>query len=576
MAEGAIPALDIAPSEIERVTLDLPDLRPSPGTEHILTVRFRTRDAAPLVPVGHEVAWEQFSILGPPWPQVADNALRADARWTERGAEIVVTGPDFALSFDRARGDIGSFRYRERDLLRTGPVPEFWRAPTDNDFGSDQQIRSRVWLGAGETRTVDSVRVTAADVEGPTAVLIESFNTLEGAGDSRVTTRYTVFGSGDILVENRFEPGSEDLPEIPRFGMSLTLPATLDRVEWFGRGPHENYWDRRIGAPVGRWSMPVDSLYYPYVRPQENGNRSDTRWVAFTDVTGTGILAVGLPTLEFSAHFFTLADFDEGEEKRNRHTIDLERRDFVTVHLDLRQTGVGGDNSWGAVTHREYTLLPQVLEQAFLLRPVEAGADASGPAELARSGLWTSEMASAVGRRSLRFETFAERNLVDHLARDATLSVVTPASSPYSRGGDQALVDGVRGSIDRRGGDWQGYEEKDLEVVIDLGASQPIERVKIGFLQVVWARIFLPSAVEVSLSEDGETFATLGTVIHDVAPDEPMDLRHYFEVIGEPGEKGRRHARFVRVRAVNIVRAPPDHELSGEPAWLYADEIIVE
>jgi hexosaminidase len=228
------------------------------------------------------------------------------------------------------------------------------------------------------------------------------------------------------------------------------------------------------------------------------------------------------------------------------------------------------------VTHREYTLLPQVLEQAFLLRPVEGGADAPGPAELARSGLWTSEMASAVGRRSLKFETFAERNLVDHLARGATLSVVTPASSPYSRGGDQALVDGVRGSIDRRGGDWQGYEEKDLEVVIDLGASQPIERVKIGFLQVVWARIFLPSAVEVSLSEDGETFATLGTAIHDVASDEPMDLRHYFEVIGEPGEKGRRHARFVRVRAVNIGRAPPDHELSGEPAWLYADEIIVE
>jgi hexosaminidase len=137
-------------------------------------------------------------------------------------------------------------------------------------------------------------------------------------------------------------------------------------------------------------------------------------------------------------------------------------------------------------------------------------------------------------------------------------------------------VDGIRGSIDRRGGDWQGYEEQDLEVVIDLGASVPVERVKVGFLQVVWARIFLPSAVEVALSEDEETFATLGTVIHDIAPDAPMDLRHYFEVIGIPGEEGRSTARFVRVRAVNIGRAPPDHERSGEPAWLYADEIIVD
>jgi beta-galactosidase len=572
VAEGTIPRLDVEPSEVERITLDLPDLRPVPGAEHLLTVSFRTRESEPLVPAGHEVAWEQFSILGPPWPQVADNTGRAAAEWTDGENEIVVSGPDFTLSFDRERGEIESFRYRRRELLRTGPVPEFWRAPTDNDFGSGQQIRSRVWKDAGRTRTVDSVRVSTAEVEGPAAALIESYATLDSAGGSRLSTRYTVFGSGDVLVENRFEPGTEDLPEIPRFGLSLTLPESMDRVEWFGRGPHETYWDRRTGAPVDRWSMPVDSLYYAYARPQENGNRSDTRWVAFTDETGVGLLAVGLPSVDFSAHSYTLDDFDEGEEKRNRHTIDLTRRDFVTVHLDLRQTGVGGDNSWGAVTHREYTLVPQALDHTFLLRPIDAG----DPAALARSGLWTADMASAVGRRSLKLETFAERNLVDHLARGAPLTVVTPASSPYSRGGDPALVDGVRGSIDRRGGDWQGYEEQDLEVVIDLETPVPIERVKIGFLRVLWARIFLPSAVEVSLSEDGETYTTLGTAIHDVSPDDRTDKRHYFEAIGQPGEEGRGVARYVRVRAVNIGRAPPDHERAGEPAWLYADEIIVE
>jgi len=405
-------------------------------------------------------------------------------------------------------------------------------------------------------------------------VLIEAVCTLSEAGDSRIETRYPVFGSGDVLVGHRFDPGSEDLPEIPRFGMSLTLPESMDQVEWYGRGPHENYWDRRTGASVGRWSMPVDSLYYAYSRPQENGNRSDTRWVAFSDESGVGLLAVGLPTLDFSAHLYTRDDFDEGEEKRNRHTVDLIRRDFVTVHLDLRQTGVGGDNSWGAVTHREYTLLPQVLEQAFLLRPFDEGGMA--PDELARAGLWTAEVASAVGRRSLALGTFAERNLVRHLAFGAPLTVVTPASSPYSRGGDAALVDGIRGSIDRRGGDWQGYEEQDLEVVIDLGELTEIERVKVGFLQVVWARIFLPSAVEVSLSEDGETFVTLGAEVHDIPLDDSTDRRHYFDVHGDPVEDAPTMAQFVRVRAVNVGRAPPDHERSGEPAWLYADEIIVE
>jgi hypothetical protein len=322
--------------------------------------------------------------------------------------------------------------------------------------------------------------------------------------------------------------------------------------------------------------MAVDSLYYPYARPQENGNRSDTRWVAFTDESGLGLLAVGLPTVDFSAHFYTLDDFDEGKDKRNRHTVDLIRRDFVTVHLDLRQTGVGGDNSWGAVTHREYTLLPQVLEHAFLLRPFEEGADTPAPDELARSGLWTAEIASAVWRRSLRLETFSERNLVNHLARGAPLNVVTAASSPYSRGGDPGLVDGVTGSIDRRGGDWQGYEEHDLEVVVDLGTPTSIERVTVGFLQVVGARIFLPSAVEVSLSEDGETFVPLGTAVHDFPLDDPTDRRHRFEVIRVSGKDAQSVARYVRVRAVNLGRAPPDHERSGEPAWLYVDEIIVE
>ncbi len=574
VATGEIPLLDVAPFETARLRLDLPDLRPNPGVEHILTVRFRTREAAPLVPSGHEVAWEQFSILGPPWPQVGDADRRPPALWTEQGDEIVVSGPDFSLTFDRAGGEIGSFRFGDRDVLRTGPAPEFWRAPTDNDFGSDQQIRSRMWRGAGQARTVDSVLVAAAELEGPAAVLIEAFATLPEAGDSRVATRYTIFGTGDVLVESRFEPGSEDLPEIPRFGMSLTLPEAMDRVEWYGRGPHESYWDRRTGAAVGRWSMPVDSLYYPYARPQETGNRSDTRWVAFVDASGFGLLAVGLPLVDFSAHFHTLDDFDEGEEKKNRHTIDLVRRDFVTVHLDLRQMGVGGDNSWGAVPHREYTLWPHVIEQAFLLRPIDA--NVASPAEQARTGLWTAEVAAALARRSLDLDTFDERNRVRHLAVGTAVEAVPAASSPYSRGGDAALVDGIRGSIDRRGGDWQGYEERDLEAVVDLGAPTAVRRVKVGFLQNAWARVFLPTEVEISVSEDGETFSSLGTLTHDVPWDDYTPGRHYFEAPAEPDSGDEPPAvRFVRIRAANRGLTPAGHDRAGESAWLYVDEIIV-
>ncbi len=573
VATGEIPSLHVAPADTRRVRLDLPDLQPSPGVEYLLTTRFRTREAGPLVPAGHEVAWEQFSILGSPWPQVADASGRQAAQWTEADDLITISGPDFSLVFDRVQGEIASYEYAERQLLRTGPRPEFWRAPTDNDFGSDAQIRGRAWKGAGENRTVDSVRVVAADVEGPAAVLIEAFSTLPTAGDSRLLTRYTVFGTGDVLVENRFDPGSEDLPEIPRFGMTLTLPETMDRVEWFGRGPHESYWDRRSGAAVGRWSTAVDSLYYPYARPQENGNRSDTRWAAFTDGSGFGLMAVGLPTLDFSAHFFTLDDLDEGEEKSNRHTIDLARRDFVTLQLDLRQTGVGGDNSWGAVTHREYTLWPQVLEHAFLLRPV-AGAPTS-PGDFARSGFWTAEMAAAVGGRSLDLDTFDERNRVGHLAVEADVETDPPAGSPYSRGGDAALVDGIRGSIDRRGGDWQGYEQRDFAATIDLGARTPMRGVKVGFLQSAASRVFLPTEVEISVSEDGETFESIGTWTHEVPWNDYTAQRHYFEAVVSKEDGGSTMARFVRVRAVNRGLAPPAHGGAGQAAWIYVDEIIV-
>jgi beta-galactosidase len=573
VATGRVPALDVGPTESRRVRLDLPDLQPRPGVEHLLTVRFRSREADPLVPAGHEVAWEQFSILGPPWPQVAEVSVRPAAQWSEQGDRTRVTGPGFTLEFDRARGTIASFVYEDQELLRTGPAPEFWRAATDNDFGSDAQIRSRMWKDAGEARTVDSVRVSAADVEGPAAVLIEAFSTLAEARDSRVTTRYTVFGSGDILVKNRFEPGSEDLPEIPRFGMSLTLPETMDRVEWYGRGPHESYWDRRSGAAVGRWATAVDSLYWAYARPQENGNRSDTRWVAFTDGSGAGLLAVGLPTLDFSAHFYEIDDFDEGEEKSNRHTIDLVRRDFVTVHLDLRQTGVGGDNSWGAVTHREYTLWPQVLDHTFLLRPIAAAS--APPEELTRTGLWTPAMAAAIGNRSLDLDTFDDRNRVRHLAVKAELATVPTASSPYSRGGDAALVDGIRGSIDRRGGDWQGYAEQDFEATIDLGVSTPVREVKVGFLQNSGSRVFLPTGAEIMVSEDGVAFESFGTWTHEVPWDDYTAQRHYFEARTASEGNEPLTVRFVRVRAVNRGLTPTGHDRAGEPAWLYVDEIIV-
>jgi beta-galactosidase len=162
--------------------------------------------------------------------------------------------------------------------------------------------------------------------------------------------------------------------------MQMAVPAALRTMTWLGRGPHENYWDRHSGAPVGRYSGRVDQLIHDYVRPQENGNRTDVRWIALTDADGAGLLAVGLPHLSVSAWPYTTQDLEAAT-----HTNELPRRDTITLNLDYRQTGVGGDDGWGARPHAEYTLDPKPYAYRFRLR---AYAPAMGPLdEVARRPL---------------------------------------------------------------------------------------------------------------------------------------------------------------------------------------------
>ena len=158
---------------------------------------------------------------------------------------------------------------------------------------------------------------------------------------------------------------------MPRLGMKMTLPIEFENIAWYGRGPHENYWDRKTGAAVGVYSGKVIDLYHPYIRPQENGNRTDVRWVALTNDKGTGLLAVGLPLLSISALPFIDEDFDPGLEKQQRHTYHVKKRDLITLKLDYKQMGVGGDTSWGdrARAHPEYRLTVRGYSYSFILRP---------------------------------------------------------------------------------------------------------------------------------------------------------------------------------------------------------------
>ncbi len=555
VASGALPRLAVPPGESGDVPLALPEDDGS-GRERLLTVRFRTREAAPLLPQGHEVAWEQFALPGfAPSSKPPTGALAV--RETPEAVEIA--GEDFSAQFDPEIGILSGLRFQGRTLIERGPVPNFWRAPTDNDYGYAQPIRSGVWRRAGR----------------PPARQLESFEVEQGEATVRVISRFRIrsvgaayrleheiFPDGTIAVEASLTEVDEDLPEIPRFGALFSLPGALNQVAWYGRGPFENYWDRRTAARVGRHRRPVREMAHAYVRPQETGNRTDVRWAALTPEAGggPGLLVMGLPTVDFSALPHRISDLDDGETKRRRHAVDLiPRDDETTLLVDLRQQGVGGDDSWGATPRHPYTIQPAPLSYRFLLRPLPEGAD---PGEAARAFPDEARAAQAAGR-SLALDDFGERNLVEHLARDRPIRVTPSASSPYSAAGDAGLVDGVRGSPDRRGGHWQGYESSEVVADLPLGARVPVRSVGVGFLQHEDTAVFFPEAVEVFLSPDSGAAFPAEPAARMAVPQAESALSPERRRIWIPLPEGS-VAGAVRVRI-----------LGGAGRWIYVDEILV-
>jgi beta-galactosidase len=374
-----MPAPALGPKEEGELLIPMPGPTPKAGAESFLNVRYVLKADTLWAKRGHAVAWEQIAL--PPGPEAPSVALASippvDLR--ESTEAFTISGPGFSVAIGRASGALESLRSGGREMVSKPLVPNFWRVPLDNDIGflllNDMPKRCAVWRTAGPERRVTTVR---AERIAPQAVRVTALSVLPAAS-SPYSTSYTVYGTGDVAVEARFTPGGA-LPELPRFGMQMAVPGALGAMTWLGRGPHENYWDRHSGAPVGRYSGRVDELIHDYVRPQENGNRTDVRWIALTDAGGAGLLAVGLPQMSVSAWPYTMQDLETAT-----HTNELPRRDTITVNLDYRQTGVGGDDGWGARPHAEYTLDPRPYAYRFRLR---AYAPAMGPLdEVARRPL---------------------------------------------------------------------------------------------------------------------------------------------------------------------------------------------
>jgi beta-galactosidase len=359
--KGMIEPLDIGPGEKKEITIPVKQTELEPGKEGFIKVSFALAKNTPWAGKGHIVAWDQMKVNDAERAGIEfDTAGMGSVVFREDGNNIKISGKDFTVAINKTSGAIESFKSKDTELLSGALVPNFWRVPIDNDIGGKWVEKYKIWKEAASKDV--STGVTVEQIS-PQCVQVTVNRELQSV-NSRYKNIYTVYGSGHVVVEARIEPDA-NAPELPRFGMQMQVPGRFKNMRWYGRGPQETYWDRKTGAAVGIYGGSVEENIFNYVRPQENGNKSDVRWMSLSDGDGRGIIIYGMPLVDVSAWPYTMEDLEKAA-----HPYELPRRENLTVNIDYKQRGVGGDDSWGKPPHDEYRLFPKPYIYKFCIAPL--------------------------------------------------------------------------------------------------------------------------------------------------------------------------------------------------------------
>ena len=354
----------IAPKNSANIELPLKAL-PADGKEYFLTLRAFTKHEAPLVPKGHEVAIEQWELPSVPSAKTVQ-PVEGTLTVNRNNEALTVKGNNFQVAFSTRNGEMTELNYN-------GLQPNFWRPLTDNDIPNGHLIRCGTWRNAGRDAKLQNIEVAEA---GQTATVTATYRMEEQ--DADLQTLYTITPDGKVQVTMHFTPGKKPLSEMPRLGMRMILPAEYEMMTWLGRGPQETYADRKTGALIGLYNATVWEQFHPYVRAQETANHCDVRWVALRNAAGEGMLVVGEEPLSVSAWNFPMEDIEyRPSQMERRHGGSIQKKDMIWLNIDHKQMGVGGDNTWGAQVHPEYTITPHEWKYSFTLAPLAPEDDAA-------------------------------------------------------------------------------------------------------------------------------------------------------------------------------------------------------
>ncbi|MCE7067320.1 glycoside hydrolase family 2 TIM barrel-domain containing protein [Dyadobacter sp. CY326] len=366
---AVISNLNAAAKQKQQVTIpfELPASQ-KPNAQYFLNLSLRLKEATTWAPKGHEVAWHQVAIVKPgqPVPNLSlynEKPLRIAQISSGR---VAVNGSDFAVTFDKNEGMI-SFKNKKEEMLQVGPYANFWRVPTNNDEGGGAKSFASFWREAG----LDTLEVAGSEIKTQrltsTVYRVTIAKTLKSkTGEMAVITEYVVYATGDIYVKNTFTP-TGTWPALAKVGTQFRMPATFNKTQWHGNGPHETYVDRKTSGKVGIYSGTVAEQHFAYITPQENGNKTNVRWASVTNQEGIGLLAISDSLFNFNVHDYT----DKQLSAAKKRGATLARGSETVVNIDLAQMGLGGYDSLSPRMHEPYLLPAKTYSYAFRLRPID-------------------------------------------------------------------------------------------------------------------------------------------------------------------------------------------------------------
>ena len=370
---GIVSDLKVAPQQTVKVQLPFDTKNICPCKELLLNVSYKLKAAETLLPAGTTIAYDQLSIRDYKAPE-----LKLENQQTSNVAVIVptiqdndrnyliVNGEDFTLEFNKHNGYLCRYDVNGMQLMEDGSLltPNFWRAPTDNDYGAGLQNRYAAWKNP-----VLKLTSLKHAIENEQAVVRAEYD-MQSIGGKLFLT-YTINNLGAVKVNQKMVADkSKKVSEMFRFGMQFRMPLAFNEIEYYGRGPVENYSDRNHAAMLGKYRQTVEEQFYLYIRPQETGTKTDIRWWRLLNIGGNGLQFVSDAPFSASALNYTIESLDDGAGKDQRHSPEVEKANFTNFCIDKAQTGLACVNSWGAIPLEKYRLPYQDYELSFIMTPV--------------------------------------------------------------------------------------------------------------------------------------------------------------------------------------------------------------